>query len=86
MLFKMDKITGVMTKSLSLQRIRPYFLANGDYLYGVINNSKQIDIYNLEFELISSVYYKEDFDKVFFSHDEESLVLLKQDMEEFLRI
>ena len=86
MLFKMDKITGVMTKTLSLKRVRPYFLANGDHLYGIINNTKQIDIYNLDFELISSVFYKEDFDKVFFTPDEESLILLKPDMEELLRI
>ena len=73
----MDRISGKITKSFVLLRIRPYFLANGDFLYGIINNSKQIQIFNLELELINSFHYREDFDKVYFSIDDESIVLKK---------
>jgi hypothetical protein len=38
-------------------------------------DGKQIQIYNLEH--INSFHYREDFDKVYFSKDDESIVLKK---------
>jgi alanine-alpha-ketoisovalerate/valine-pyruvate aminotransferase len=77
LLFKMDRTSGNITKSIALLRIRPYCLSNGDFLYGIINNAKQIQIYNLDLEHINSFHYREDFDKVYFSKDDESIVLKK---------
>ena len=67
---------GALVRSINLRGIRPYFIANGRFLFGISNNEKRIYIYNLDLEIERQLEYDENYDKVYFNTDE-ALIILK---------
>ena len=50
-----------------MRGLRPYFIANSDFIYGIVKNAKRIIIYNRELEFVRDIYYDDNYDKVFFN-------------------
>jgi hypothetical protein len=75
LLFKMDRVKGQIVKSKPLEGIRPTFISNQSYIYAVVNNTKIIQIYNLEFEIVSEIKYRDIYDMVYFNSVDSTIIL-----------
>ena len=67
-LYKLSALNGEHLKSIDLRGLRPYFIANGDFLYGIVNDARRIIIYNRELEKIRDFYYDDNYNKIFYYH------------------
>jgi hypothetical protein len=76
LIYKLNLENGTLSKSIALRGMRPYFIANEKHLYGIVNNEKRINVYNLDLELIDKIEYNDNYDKVFFNTNG-SLIILK---------
>ena len=52
-IFKLNRQSGKLEKSYILTGLRPYFIANKKFLYGIINDAKRIIILNLNLEQVT---------------------------------
>ncbi len=71
----MDRINGKILNSKTLDGIRPTFISNQSYIYGVVHNTKIIQIYNFDFELVSEIKYRDIYDKVYINSIDSTIVL-----------
>jgi len=65
-LYKLN-VAGDLVKTIDLHGLRPYFIGHGNLLYGIINNAKRIDVYNLDLELIKQIQYNDNYNKIYFN-------------------
>ena len=82
----MDRTKGQILKSKPLEGIRPTFIANQNYIYSVVHNTKMIQIYNLEFEIVSEIKYRDIYDMVYINSVDSSIVLKCLKTEEIIVI
>ena len=74
-LFKLNRTNGSLEQSYSLTGLRPYFIANKNYIYGIINDAKKVVIFNLDLEKMTEISYNDAYDKFFANTNGSDLIL-----------
>jgi hypothetical protein len=74
-IFKLNRQSGKLEKSYTLTGLRPYFIANKNFIYGIINDAKRILILNLNLEQMTEISYDDAYDKIFFNTNGSDLIL-----------
>ncbi len=82
----MNRQSGNLEKAYALTGLRPYFMANNNFIYGIVNDAKKVLILNLELEKITEISYNDAYDKVFFYTNEVNLILRSGISPYFLKI
>jgi hypothetical protein len=73
--YKLNRSTGSLEKSYSLTGLRPYFIANHNFIYGIINDAKKVVIFNLDLEKMTEISYNDAYDKFFANTNGSDLIL-----------
>lgn len=71
----MDATDGRLIKTKEFNGLRPYFISSGNHLYGIVNNAKRIQIYNLELDLVEEIPYDDKYDKIYFNVQGADIIL-----------
>jgi hypothetical protein len=70
-IFKLNRQSGKLEKSYILTGLRPYFIANNNFIYGIINDAKRILILNLNLEQMTEISYMTPMTKYFLTQMEQ---------------